>query len=89
MQKDAIRLPSGNKVATSYNREMIRVPDLTFDTKGELRRRIELLYWEKNRDKEIIERVNEENRLLRAKILELQEAEIRLHRGGDALMVVC
>jgi predicted RNase H-like nuclease (RuvC/YqgF family) len=85
MYSAANRVPSTNQVdPQENNREnKIRVPDLTFDTKGQLRSRIENLYWEKNRDKEEIERLNEklkavqaESDLLRESLLKQRLAEI-------------
>jgi predicted nuclease with TOPRIM domain len=79
MYSAANRVPSTNQVdPQENNREnKIRVPDLTFDTKGQLRSRIENLYWEKNRDKEEIERLNEKLKAVQAESDLLREALLK------------
>jgi hypothetical protein len=65
---------SGNKVATQ-NRVM---PDLTWMSKGELRKLIENLYWEKNRDKEEINSLKEQQRLILKEITFYQKRYLEL-----------
>lgn len=88
MLQAANGFPSAGKASTqNSNREnKIRVPDLTFDTKGELRRRIISLYDDKNRDKEEIERLMDQRISdletitgQNKKILEQQELIISLY----------
>jgi FKBP-type peptidyl-prolyl cis-trans isomerase (trigger factor) len=85
MQKIADRFPSGNKVATSYNRENgFTMPDLTFDSKGQLRQRLEIVYYERWKEKQKCEEQFDEIIRLREALKEANKQVILFQQKYQA-----
>lgn len=81
-------LPSAIKDSTYQQNREIKMTQTAFMSKGELRRTIEAMDFERNTLKGDNERLLEENRKVRTQLLGFQTKEINSMRGHEVLMKV-